>query len=77
MAQAQKRWAVRAEARVGGSYWLSVGDKPRKPKRGWQWHRFAVDWLPVSSTTVERFFPKRYHLPPGGGPVEIRFADEG
>jgi hypothetical protein len=30
----------------------------------------------MERVTYERIFAKQYHLPPGGGPVEIRFAVE-
>lgn len=73
-----KRWAVRECSQGRGldfqaCYLVARGRKPYKKKNQWitmgnpQW---------VAPTAYEHLFPEHYHLKPGGGPVEIEFADE-
>lgn len=72
----KKRWVVREPKHLDGTAWygLCVGPKPRKPENGWNANMTeAVAFL--CSSHFEQFVPKRYHLEPDGGPVEI-FADE-
>lgn len=76
MAKAKKRWAVRESMLDGEWYWLIVGDEPRKPKDGWRNLVKRFDATPLPKDGFKQFFPNRYHLPFGGGPVEIRFTDE-
>lgn len=70
---AQKRWAVR-EHREDGWYILFVGAKPRKAKGEWNTRRPEYVGFECPKE-FERFCPKRYHLPPGGGPVLIEFKE--
>lgn len=74
MAKTQKRWVVRERrgGLLGGAYRISRGSEPAKRKDG--------DWLkapgrPIwwSAMDFEDFFPKHYHLKPGGGPVLMEF----
>jgi len=88
MAKAKKRWAVRYEAFCrphecrpeDTSYAIIVAS--RKPyKRNGKWIGLGYagrgDYRNIMSVwEYEGFFPRRFHLPPGGGPVEIRFVDE-
>lgn len=67
MAKATKRWAVRSE--YGYTYFLLRGDKPRKPKGGWSAIRRNLSVMGTEG--YEKFFDTKYHLPLGGGPVEI------
>lgn len=72
MAKAKKRWAVRE--RTGNTYLVFVGRKPRQPLTGWTFRQTGcVSYIPAEA--FDALFPTQ-HLPPGGGPVEIRFADE-
>lgn len=69
-----KRWAVRENLQSDGTAWygLFVGLKPRK-----DWNSKRAKFVVfLCSRHFEAFVPKCYHLPPGGGPVEIRFEDE-
>lgn len=68
---ARKRWAVRGSEDQGGHYWVCVGGMPDKPEGGW--HKSPGKWNLMFSKFFERFFPKRFHLPFDGGPVEIEF----
>lgn len=78
MAKTTKRWAVRESKAKGGWYLIVIGPKPSKPKDGWYElvEEGAADVDSISSDLFEWIFPDCYHLPFGGGPVEIRFADE-
>lgn len=78
MAKAKQRWAVREADPNSEWYWFFIGKKPRKPKGGWPGPNDHTRNRrgPMRSHWFEAFFPKRYHLEPGGGPVEIEFKHE-
>ena len=79
-----KLWVFRypLEHDRGGQYVLWRGTKPRKNRSGnWPtipghhtFHTIRTNWL-LQERDFEAIFPM-YSLPLGGGPVEIRFADE-
>ncbi len=69
-----KLWFVRNDD-AAQWYILLHGDQPCKPKVGWcRTHRRFVDEF--CPETFERYMPQCFHLKPGGGPVEIKFAKE-
>ncbi len=74
MAKSTKRWAVRDDY-DGSPYMLFLGHKPRKPKDGWSQEQSGY-FTNVGQRLFEVFFPTSCHLKRGGGPVEIKFADE-
>lgn len=70
MATKPKRWAVRDAIRT---YWFLRGRKPRKNAEGF-WPMSEVIGV-MSAIGYEKTFPKCFHLPPNGGPVEIEFKE--
>lgn len=71
-----KRWAVRDGSKFGfNMYRIYVGSKPRKNRNG-EWPDSKLErwvrWLRAELFEAEFLIC----LPPGGGPVAIRFADE-
>lgn len=70
----QKRWAVRTQW-YSGLYFLFLGPKPCSPKDG-RWSTSDRNcWRAFGADEFEAFFPDCYHLPPGGGPVAMRFEE--
>lgn len=79
MAKAERCWLVReADPRIRPqsiiNYAVYIGRRPYWSKGGSG--RLQQYWIgkrvcPVSSRAVEVLLPKKYHLNPGAGPVEL------
>ena len=74
MAKTKRRWLVRECYAVSKQmhlvgYELHVGRRPYLDSRGiWIGDPHATRHLPMH---VERLLAPKWHLPPGGGPVEL------
>lgn len=68
-----KRWAVRQDS--GGNWYMIFRHKPRKPKKGWHCRQASFMGF-ICPGNFESIFPDSCHLDFGGGPVEIKFANE-
>ncbi len=68
----RRRWVVRDRS-PSKAYWLILGDRPKRDDEGYWQLRNVVGCIDVGM--FGRFFPRRYHLPPGGGPVLIEFKE--
>jgi hypothetical protein len=64
-----KRWLVRYEAGYYGLFCRA--HKPRKSSRGWEFSRKEGD-EDLCMNCVHELLPPTCHLPPGGGPVELK-----